>query len=211
MLKKKDHKNLWKRIKKYLPSNKKSTIISSLKTKSGEAEDSTSIANELNHHFSTIGQTLADSLLHSPTNKPKINKPKTSLSEIPEVTWEVVLDMLKKYPNHKPTGITGISTRLIKMATPAIASILAQMINKCISIRDIPESWKSATVTPIHKGGNRKDRHNYRPISVLPFIAKFLEAVINKQFQYHLIDNEIIHRSQAGFVPKRTLMNASLT
>ena len=156
------------------------------------------------HHFSTIGQTLADSLPRSSNDKPKINKPKTSLSEIPEVTQEEVLDMLKKYPNHKPTGITGISTRLIKMATPAIASILAQMINKCISTTDIPESWKSATVTPIHKGGDRKDRHNYRPISVLPFIAKFLEAVINKQLQYHLIDNEIIHRSQAGFVPKRT-------
>ena len=79
-----------------------------------------------------------------------------------------------------------------------------QMINNCISTTDIPEFCKSAIVTPIHKGGDRKDRHNHRPISFLPFIAKFLEAVINKQLQFHLMDNDIIHRSQAGFIPERT-------
>lgn len=38
-----------------------------------------------------------------------------------------------------------------------------------------PDAWKSAIVTPIFKGGDQTNVGNYRPISILPTVAKVAE------------------------------------
>ena len=51
-----------------------------------------------------------------------------------------------------------------------------------------PDMCKIANVIPLHKGGNPVDA-NYRPISLLPFLSKILEIVVDMQVRKHLETN----------------------
>ena len=52
-----------------------------------------------------------------------------------------------------------------------------------------PEVWKIARVTPIFRDGEMADNSNYRPVSVLPVIARLVENLVAKQvYQYMAVD-----------------------
>lgn len=51
----------------------------------------------------------------------------------------------------------------------------------------------------MHKGGDKDDVNNYRPISVLPSISKILEKLINNRLLNYLNKYNLISKSQFGF------------
>ena len=59
----------------------------------------------------------------------------------------------------------------MKIALPFIENSLALLFNTSIETSKFPVLWKIARVTPIYKEGERTDKSNYRPISVLPVIS----------------------------------------
>ena len=56
---------------------------------------------------------------------------------------------------------------------------------------------KHADVTPIHKKKDKRDKTNYRPVSILPNISKIYEKLIYNQL-YEYVD-DILSPSQCGF------------
>ena len=58
----------------------------------------------------------------------------------------------------------------------------------------MPNKWKIAKVTPIHRKGNTNDYNNYRPISVLNTCSKTLERAVNKQLIDHLETNDFFQK-----------------
>jgi hypothetical protein len=48
------------------------------------------------------------------------------------------------------------------------------LVNKSISLGKFPEKLKEAQVVP-YKKSNALDKSNYRPVSILPVISKFLK------------------------------------
>ncbi len=49
-----------------------------------------------------------------------------------------------------------------------------------------PDAWKSAIVMPIFKGGDQTNVGNYRPISILPTVAKVAVKWFAKQLSTYL-------------------------
>ena len=72
----------------------------------------------------------------------------------------------------KSFGTDNISSYFLKLALPVIENSLAFMFNTSIETSMFPDSWKIARVTLIYKNGDRADKSNYRPISVLPVISR---------------------------------------
>ena len=68
----------------------------------------------------------------------------------------------------------------------------------------IPDIFKMAYITPIHKGGKRKSPERYRPVSLTSHIMKIFERVLKKSIIEHLVENQAINRGQHGFVPGRS-------
>ena len=58
-----------------------------------------------------------------------------------------------------------------------------------------------ARVSPIYKEGDKKDRGNYRPISVLSIVAKLFEKLVCIQLTDYLNANDILSPYQSGLEP----------
>ena len=69
----------------------------------------------------------------------------------------------------------GIASYFLKIALPVISESLCDIFNLSIATGCFPDSWKIARVAPIFKSGQTNDRSNYRPISVLPVLARVFE------------------------------------
>ena len=68
----------------------------------------------------------------------------------------------------------------------------------------MPEVWKQAFVTPIHKKGERCKAENYRPISLTSTIGKILESIIRDQIYQYLTNNDLLVHNQHGFTSGRS-------
>ena len=54
-----------------------------------------------------------------------------------------------------------------------------------------------ANVTPVYKKGNRSEKDNYRPVSILPNLSKIFERCLCKQIS--TFSKDILSRYQCGF------------
>ena len=73
------------------------------------------------------------------------------------------------------------------------------MYNQSLHDGTIPAGWKQSHITPVHKGGTCDDPSNYRPISVVPILAKVLEKIVSIQFSQYLEKNNLLHPHQGAF------------
>ena len=69
--------------------------------------------------------------------------------------------------------------------------------NVSINNSTFPDNMKFADVTPAHKKGDRTDKSNYRPVSVLPGLSKIFEKLLFTQIN-NFMDNKL-SRHLCGF------------
>ena len=163
--------------------------------------DPEEIANHLNKHFASIGSNLASTI---PTGRENISPEhfltvKDSSFCLKNIESSRVLKLLKGLNVAKATGIDNISNRILKIAAPIIYQSLTDIFNLSISSSVFPSEWKMAKVAPIFKSGDRDDLNNYRPISVLPTIARVFERLIFEQLYAYFNENEFLYSHQSGF------------
>jgi len=110
---------------------------------------------------------------------------------------------LIKYINSLKTfgspGQDGISAKILKQHHKGLITPIKHIINTIFSTGIIPKVLKSSILIPIHKGGDKHDIGNYRPISLISNIAKLLEKCIKTRLMSYLEKNQILHKKQYGF------------
>ena len=72
----------------------------------------------------------------------------------------------------KASQDSDIPTKIIKKNSDIFSDILLKEFNKSLEICKFPSSLKIANVSPVYKKGNRSDKGNYRPVSILPNLSK---------------------------------------
>ena len=113
------------------------------------------------------------------------------------------LDKLNKY---KSTGPDQMLPMVLVNVKDSIADKLTTIFNYSISKTFIPNDWKLANVTPIHKKGSKALVENYRPISLTSVVGKILESIIVKHITNHLETNRLILDTQHGFRRHRSCL-----
>ena len=91
----------------------------------------------------------------------------------------------------------GLDLSLLKLVADIIAKPLTHIFNLSLE-QNIPESWKTANVTPLFKSGDLTLLDNYRPTSKLSVLAKIFEALVRDQLEY-LAFNSILTPFSVGF------------
>ncbi|TRZ07038.1 hypothetical protein HGM15179_020067, partial [Zosterops borbonicus] len=64
---------------------------------------------------------------------------------------------------------------------------------------EVPEDWKLANVTSVHKRGGKEDPSNYRPVSLTSVPGKIMDQFILSVIMQHLQDGQGLRPSQHGF------------
>ena len=77
--------------------------------------------------------------------------------------------------------------------------ILSNIFNRCLVERIFPSVIEKAKIIPLYKSGSKYDMLNFRPISLMPQIAKLYEKAIKYRLNKFLEKYNIIHKSQCGF------------
>ena len=73
-------------------------------------------------------------------------------------------------------------------------------LNSSIETSQFPDSWKVARITLIFKEGDKTEKSNYRPISVLPVISKLFEKLVFNQLYHYVKENSLFTSDQSGFL-----------
>ena len=207
-----DPKNTWKVLSDLMGKKSAVTEISELVTSSSEngLSNAKDIADHFNKHFTQIGPDLAANLPASTTNPEDYLRRHSTTFQLSEIRSSSVLKLLLKLDVSKATGLDQISNKILKLAGPVICNQLTDLFNLSVKSGVFPNDWKLAKVSPIHKTGERNDANNYRPISVLPTIARIFEKLIYEQLYDYLCKNDILDSRQSGFRSLHSTVTALL-
>ena len=96
---------------------------------------------------------------------------------------------------------------MIKVCGQHLCVPLKIIFDKILLTGIFPDQWKEANVTPVHKKNDKQLISNYRPISLLPILAKVFERIIFKNLYNYLISNNLITKHQSGFRPGDSAVN----
>ena len=120
--------------------------------------------------------------------------------QLPNITLHVVFRKLRTLPKHKSVG-GDITNIILREVAPVITQSLCHLFNTSLRLGQLPSDWKLATVIPIYKeNGKPAEPASYRPISLLPAIAKILDVIIAEHLTSFLNRQGLITDHQYGFV-----------
>jgi len=112
-------------------------------------------------------------------------------------------------------GSDGVSMMFFKQCfnvSYVFAQVVLCIINTSLVTGVVPQSWKLAIIQPIYKStGILTDPSNFRPISLVPCLAKIIERIVHKQLNSHLITNHLFASSQHGFRSQHSTQTALIS
>ena len=156
-------------------------------------------AQDFNDYFSNIG---AETVKHLPpaTDPPWKGPVSRNVFKLQPISSLSVVKHLKKLGHKTSSDVLGMDNKLLYISADIIAPLLTQFFNMSILTGTIPKDWKFARVTPVFKGkGDKLNKNNYRPISVISHIAKIFEREIQSQFMKYLVENDFISIDQSAY------------
>ena len=205
-----DPRKTWRLINELQSSQCKSTKVSQIKSGHQIYTSPEDIAEAFNNHFTSIGQTLAREIPSVDIDPLYYVKPSDRVFSFERIHVHEVVNLVKGIDGGKATGLDNIPCKLLKIAADVIAPSLTCIFNQSLLTGIYPSDWKLAKVTPIFKTGSKTDLNNYRPISVIPAVAKIFEKIVYDQLYNYLNVNDLLTSCQSGFRSLHSTLTALL-
>lgn len=209
----KNIKKTWNVIKRVCNLNKSgSNNIESLLHLKSNSEESIKFIND---YFATIGSKLADQSFkltnisqEKLTQNFKTNNTTLNSLVFLEADESETRETINSLKNTRSTGWDGISSIFIKRYVDLLVTPITHLCNLCLQSGKFPRSLKESVVVPIFKSGRKDDIANYRPISLLPSLAKIIEKMINNRLVAFLEKNNVFSNNQFGFRENKSTIDA---
>eukprot|EP00732_Lithocolla_globosa_P000859 Lithocolla_globosa_v1_NODE_337_length_4409_cov_50.992421.p1 type:complete len:855 gc:universal NODE_337_length_4409_cov_50.992421:3132-568(-) len=178
--------------------------------------DKKEIANTFNTFFTTVASNLVKKIkeqqeLENGTKisfKEYVKRNTTSSFQFTKTNNNTVKNLLQKLDVSKAIGVDHIHTITLVDSADIIAQYITYIFNLCLKHGVFPDKLKLARVTPLYKKGNPFIESNYRPVSILNTLSKIFERQMLDQIMTFLVDNNIISKSQYGFLKKSSTSTA---
>ena len=98
-----------------------------------------------------------------------------------------------------PKVLTGLSDNT------NFITALTFLYNRCYAEGKIPQIWKTASVTPLHKKGPKTEASNYRPISLTSVLCKIYEKFVRSHIM-KFVESKISPK-QHGFLSGKSCLS----
>ena len=137
------------------------------------------------NNYSSVGKNLADEFSLSQHDPEVYLNPTDKRFSLKAPTVGKVYNLLPTTDEKKSVGLDKIPNKLLKMAANVFAPFLTAILSASICTGMSPQEWKASRMSPVYKNGSRNNPSNYRPISVIPAVAKIFEKIFCDQlFEY---------------------------
>jgi hypothetical protein len=147
---KKDPKSFWKYANSKLKTRSK--ISKLLKSDGTYTETPEEQAQVLNDFFSSV--FTKEDLVNIPSLDDRYSGDPL---ENMYITSDMVLKKLKKLKIHKSAGPDGLHPRILRETAEVICIPLATIFNKSLQESILPQQWKDAHVTALHKKSSKQN------------------------------------------------------
>jgi len=162
-----------------------------------KSRDSHKNLQEMNEYFASM--VLETNSYPEPSVR-LINDSDNMSFEFRPLTFRQVERSISAIKSHTAAGYDELPSFLLKSIASAIAPNMTIIFNASLGSGIFPSVWKKSNICPIWKGkGSKKDPMNFRPISILPILARVFEKLIASQLYLHCESNKIIPVQQFGF------------
>ena len=186
-----DSKHFWKLVKS---KTKVKEDIQCIIEETGEVHSENKEKAELLNNFFSSVFTQEDV-----GNVPAFeNRTNSSLEEV-QIDTPTIIKLLGMVKETKSQGPDDIHPKFIKETSKELAKPVSIVFRRSLDEGKLPENWKIANVTPIHKKGPKHQVGNYKPISLTSILCKILERIIPDCLVDHMETNNLFTIHQHGF------------
>ena len=99
-----------------------------------------------------------------------------------DISNNEIKDIITGLNSKKAHGPDLISVNMVKLCGHHLYVPLKIIFDNILETGIFPDQWKEANVTPVHKKNDKQIISNYRPISLLPILAKVFKKWILKMY-----------------------------
>ena len=124
-----------------------------------------------------------------------------------EPTEEETATAIKAMANAKVVGPDGLPAELLKLELQQDRTILRELHRLTILIwrqGKVPQQWKYAVITVLHKKGDKTECGNYRGISLVSHAGKVLLKVVARRLSAYCEAKGVLPEERCGFRPDRS-------
>ena len=119
-----------------------------------------------------------------------------------DITDKEVFDIINNAPNKYSEDCYDLNYYCVKKFSNVLIPFLSKWFNECFNIGVFPDCLKIAKVFTLHKSGEKSIPSSFRPISLLPTIAKIFEKLLQKGIISFIVKFNLLSSFQFGFRAK---------
>ena len=197
--------------------SKTKTKVGPLKTEDGTTtRDPKETCRLLMHQYNSVfNNPKAQAVVENPEaffavdrqDNPTIN---TQLSDMQFTTEDIRKAIAELRPN-AAAGPDGIPAILLLKCKETLAHPITMLWRCSLDSGTVPQLLKQATISPIHKGGDKSLPQNYRPVALTSHIIKVFEKCVRNHITTYMEENNLLNTSQHGFRKGRSCLSNLLT
>ena len=120
---------------------------------------------------------------------------------------------MKAMSHEKAVGPDGLPAELLKLGLQQDRTILLEFHRLTTLIwreGKVPQQWKDAVITVLHKKGDKTECGNYRGISLVSHADKVLLKVVARRLSAYCEAKGLLPEEQCGFRPNRSTTDMML-
>ena len=194
-----DGRSTWKTINSLLNNKRqKQKIVSLLDNEGNEFSEPRQMADAFCNYFSNVADNLDASIPQTNTDPMSFMPDPIPQSFVLNPSTNQEVDALIKSLPNKSSHMNNIPVFIYKRLSSLISPIISYIFNCEVSAGQFPTILKRAKITHLYKSKNRKLTENYRPISILLFLAKILEKLTKVRAISFINDNKILFNQHFG-------------
>ena len=125
-------------------------------------------------------------------------------------TEEDVISAIKEIGEFSSSAEDDIPAYILKHCAAELCYPIMLIWHCSLSSGIVPPVYKKQIITPVFKKGSRATPANYRPISLTSHIIKTIERIIKTRIVKHLLDHNILCKTQHGFLKGRNCLTQLL-